>query len=448
MRDGIIIIITALATCTAANVAAAREDDLRTFAGAELELVLAADDGETTVNNLDALTADERAEVTRSFRVVRLQGRKLLGEGFYLIGIDGTIEKFVTADEYRDVIIPSKKGDCYLVCSGSCPTAFHFPYFPRVKTLYTVEGVKKWSHEVYGYVHASDDLSLIGVFFPESYSEKTPNLRIIDKKGNLKNNHQRGTGYPWFVSRDGEKIIIPEYGGMLPANAKKGTRVFNKKGKFLFTLSPDYLCHFGPGGGLKLYSSENLIVQVCQKVERQKVTSDTYDPEVRGREEKVEKPGYYIQVYDGTGLLKWQKFFDESPYFGSFGVSDNDGFLLVYVPGDLPRCEIFESETGTLRNTITLPEEKEWRFIKAALSDDGKYQCLVLVKTSGVPGDYSASSKAVLFEDGTKIAEFEKPFSFADKSTGGYHVAFSDGGRYVSVTGDRSFRIYRIKVAR
>ncbi len=442
------ISILALAICTVSNLVAAKDTDRRTFAGTKLELVLAADNGETTLNNLESLTADERDEVAGNFRVVRLHGRTLLGEGFYLIGNEGTIEKFVTVDEYRDVILPSKNGDCYLVCSGSCPTAFHSPYFPSLKTLYDTEGIKKWSHEVYGYVHASEDLSLIGVFFPFSRSERNPNIRIIDKNGNLKDNHQPYCGAPYFVSRDGEKIIVPEFSGSLPAQAPKGTRVFGRNGRLMFTLDPGYLCYFGAGDGPKLYCSDRLIVQICQEVERQEIPPHASDPEKRPREKKVEKPGYYIQVYSEDGVLMWQKPYRENTYFGSFAFSGNDRFLLVYVPGDLPRYEVFEVETGVLKSAIPMPEEKNWRFVNGTLSNDGKRQCLILVKTSGVPGDYSARSKAAIFDDGIKIAEFNKSFNFADVSTGGYHVEFSDGGRYVSVSSDKSFRIYRIEGAR
>jgi len=439
-----IISILALATCTAVHVASSRENDVRTFAGAKLDLVLAADNGETTVNNLDSLTADERDEVAGNFRVVRLHGRTRLGEGFYVINENGTIEKFIIGQRQSDQILPSSDGDCYLLCTGSSPTGFHYPHFPLIKELYSIDGGLRWRHEIIGYVDASEDLSTIGVFFPESYSEKYPNIRIIDKTGNLINNHKPYCGYPWFVSRDGKKIIVPEYGGILPANAMKGTRVFNKNGKLLFTLNPDYLCHFGPGDGPKLYGSDQHIIQVCYEVGREKVEPEPADPEKRYREAKTEKPGYYVQTYTADGYFKWQKKFEEAV---SIGVSENDKHLFIYVPETTPRYEVISTETGTLEYVIVIPDVLGFTFAEAALSNDGR-KCCVILRKFGTKEPFPAKSEALLFEDGNEIAKFEKTYDIHEMSSGRYHAEFSADGNLIVMSCDTSFRIFTIKTRR
>jgi len=417
-----IISILALATCTAVHVASSRENDVRTFAGAELDLVLAADNGEVSFNGIDSLNESDRETLLEEFKVIRLRGRNYLDDGFYLLGEGGNIDKFITATEPLGAVVASVNGERYFVSKIARPNFNLTPVYPVAKEVYNSEGTLLWSYEIVGYPRMSDDLSTVCVYNYRYGSEENPNIHIITNSGALIKTYHPNCGVPFQVSRDGENIIIAD-----KTDGDSGTRVFTKRGNLLFTLDPEYRCNLGSGrtGGLILYGSSKYIVQACRK---------------------GDNPEDYLQVYDGHGSLLWQKSFGISSGNIRFEVSANDEYLLVYYLEPNAGFEVFNLANGTPIRKVSIDGKPPGGFFRGGVSADSSEVYIVFTKylgKAGVPNS-TFDSTLFIFKEGTRIAEFRNKYDLNNLATGAYGVRFSRDGKYVVVTDGKGFRLFSV----
>jgi hypothetical protein len=439
--------LLAIATCMAANVATSRENDLRTFAGTELELVLAGDNGETTFNNLDSLTVGGKKELAETFRIISLRNGGYLAQGFYLLDAQGGVEKYVYADEPMGIVSPSTTADSYLVCRKEVSNFSGTPTGPLIKELYEIDGNLRWSYELPGYVHASDELETVGIFLAWRTPKEKPAIVVINKEGHVTGTNPPACNRPACVSRGGQIIALAEADTGSPAGYPKGTRIFDKSGNLLFTLDPNYICDLGMGGGrtLVLYASANYIIQTCHKLERMVNDPPRYDSEGNVIEGIRPVSGeHFIQVYNRDGILKWQKGFSDVLALTTFSVSDNDKYVMVYVPQPSPRCEIFEAGTGLREYEIPLGTDPDVRLSDAGVGDQGSQIFVVFDENGDRPGTYFRTSRAMVYDNGVKIAEFENEYDSA-KTAGDNHIRYSKTGEFLAVTLNKGYRIFRIR---
>ena len=442
-----IISVLALVIHTAPSLAIAQDNDLRTFAGAELELVAKADGGAIEFTVIPTLSADDKKELVESFRIIWLRNRGYLAQGFYLLDALGGVEKYIYADEPTGVVLPSITGDSYLICRKDVSNFSFTPTTPLIKELHDIDGSLRWSYELVGYVYASDELDTVGVFLARRGGKEDPNIVVINKEGHLTGTYQPVCSLPACVSRDGQIIALAESDTGSPAGYPKGTRIFDKSGNLLFTLDPDYICDLGIGGGrsLVLYASANYIIQACHKVERMVNDPPRYDSAGNVIEGIRPISGeHFIQVYNRDGILIWQKGFSGILALTTFSVSDNDKYIMVYVPQPSPRCVVFEADTGLREYEVPLGTDPGVRLSDAGVADDGSKIFVVFNKNAGRPGIEFRKARALVYDNGVKIAEFEHEYDLA-KTAGDYHLQFSKSGEFLAVTANKEFRIFRIR---
>jgi hypothetical protein len=399
---------------------AAEEYDVKTYEGARLELVYKAEAGEITYDNLESLEPPLRDSLLNSIRVVRLRGSTILGKGFYIISPSGEVEKYLSVSEYRDVIVPSEEGDYYFLCRGPCPTAFGFANFPKTKELYNRNGELIWSYEILGYVDAADDLSLIAVF-----PGRLGKITTITKEGETYVNEIGYYHCPHGVSRDGKRVIIGP-----SDNGQRNLRILNKKARLLLNKNVGLCGNFGSvcNAGNNIYASGKYIVISC-------------------RNETA--TGYYVQVYKTNGKLLWGKSYDEVSGNLDFIVSGDGNHILVYYKKeDNAWCEILDFHTGDIVQVVPTPSEQHVVFYTGAISAEASRYGIILTRFAGAPGSRTGVSKALIFDGGIKIAEFEKTFNFYNAASSPYYIQFTSGGEFAIITADTGFRVFRIHTSR
>jgi hypothetical protein len=395
---------------------AAEESDVKTYEGARLELVYKAEAGEITYDNLESLEPPLRDSLLNSIRVVRLRGSTILGKGFYIISPSGEVEKYLSVSEYRDVIVPSEEGDYYFLCRGSCPTAFGFADFPNTKELYNINGELIWSYEILGYVDAADDLSLIAVF-----PGRRGKITTITKEGETYVNEIGYYHCPHGVSRDGKRVIIGP-----SDNGQRNLRILNKNARLLLNKNVGLCGNFGSvyRESRNIYASSEFIVISCR--------NET-------------GPSFFVQAYKTNGKLIWGRSFEQATGELDFVVSGDGDYILVHhKKGGMPWCEILDIHSGTEIQVNALPPEENLLFYTAAISAEASRYAIILNRFSDKPGSDATVSKALLFDAGTKIAEFEKPFEFYKPGSSPYYVRFVSGGELIVVSADTGFRVFRV----
>jgi len=394
----------------------ADEPDLTTLNNARFELVFKVEAGEIAFDNLDSLEPRLRESLLNTIRVVRLRGDTILGKGFYVIGPTGDVEKYLSVSEYRDVIVPSENGDFYFLCRGSCPTAFGFAYFPRIKELYDSNDELVWSYEILGYADAADDLSLIAVF-----TGRGGKITTITKEGKVHVKEIRFYHCPRGVSLNGKRVILGP-----SDNGQRNMRVLNKNGRLLYKKNVGLPGNFGStsAAGRNIYASSKYIVISC----RNETSS-----------------GFFVQVYKINGKLVWGKAFEPTTGNLDFVVSKDGNHVLVYYKKEgIPWCEILDIHSGKVIQVTPLPSGQGLIFYTGATSAEASKYGIILTKSAGVPGSKTAVSKALIFNGGNKIAEFEKTFEIYNPGSSPYYVQFTSGGEFVVVSADTGFRVFRI----
>ncbi len=393
-------------------IAYADEPDLTTFNNARFELILKAEAGEIILNEIESINGEAKEALLDDFRVITLPGNEFINtyltRGFYLIGGAGEVRKFVYTEELSEVIIPSKKGDRYLLCTGSVPWNLEGSWgTAATRELYDFHNDLIWRHEyIGGYPRASNDLSLVGILRPGV-------LNVINDKGENTKIEHPGWKTPFFVTSRGDTVILTDI--------ETGTVMLDAKGKKVHNLRTGYHgwipFSFTFLDAPSYYASSNLIIQLCRKAE------------VRD---------HRIQVYNGKPRLLWEKKFPWQEQHGlRFGLSANEEFILICVRLPERKCELYRTKNGAKLREIELTGEDFYWFVECGVTNDGKRCFLTTLNNTNL------KSKTFVFENGEKIAEFHTEAT--ENPACNYPlVELSQDGSLIAVSFEKGFSIYRI----